>query len=380
MSYSTDDRTFDEPSHLQPQPVTGRRFAGVARHFGKRTLLFTGGILLLAASAWYAANWWVTGRFVETTDDAYVGGDVTPIAPHVSGYIQSILVHDNQYVRAGQPLVRLDPDDYLAALDHARAAISERKAAVAALNAEYELQHAAIRQAEANLAARQAEATFAAEEATRYRTLANNDAGSRQDAQRALASARKGAAAVTAATAAVVVSKQRLSVLKTRIIGAKAAIRAAEADLRIARLRLGYTTIDSPIDGYVGDRSAQVGAYVPAGTNLLSVVPARGLWVDANFKEDDLHRMKPGDPATIVADVSPGRVLHGHVASLAPATGAVFSVIPPQNATGNFTKIVQRVPVRIVLDGETSTLGLLRPGLSATVSVNTKRQPGDRHS
>jgi len=380
MSYSTDDRTIDEPDHLQPRPVTGGRFAGVAGLFGRRTLLVAAGILLLAASAWYAANWWVTARFVETTDDAYVGGDVTPIAPHVSGYIQAILVHDNQYVHAGQPLVRLDPDDYLAALDHARAAISEREAALAALKAEYELQHTAIRQAEANLAARQAEAAFAAQEATRYRVLAHNDAGSRQDAQRALAATRKAAATVNAATAAVVVSKQQLSVLGTRITGAEAAIRAAEADLRIARLRLGYTTIDSPIDGYVGDRSAQAGAYVPTGTNLLSLVPASGLWVDANFKESDLHRMKPDDPATIVADVSPGRVLHGHVASLAPATGAVFSVIPPQNATGNFTKIVQRVPVRIVLDGDASTLGLLRPGLSATVSVNTKRRADDGHS
>ncbi len=380
MSYPTDDRTIDVPDHPQPRPITGRRLADVPRRFGKRMLLLAAGIALLAASAWYAANCWVAGRFVETTDDAYVGGDVTPIAPHISGYIQSILVHDNQYVRAGQPLVRLDPADYLAALDHARAAVAERKAAVAALQARYELQHTAIRQAEANLAARQAEATFAAQEATRYRTLANNDAGSRQDAQRALAGVHKAAASVNAATAAVAVSKQLLSVLQTRITGAKAATRAAEADFRIARLRLGYTTIDSPVDGYVGDRSAQAGAYVPAGTNLLSVVPARGLWVDANFKESDLHRMQPGDPATIVVDVSPGRVLHGHVASLAPATGAVFSVIPPQNATGNFTKIVQRVPVRIVLDGDTSTLGLLRPGLSALVSVNTKRLPANRHS
>ncbi|HQT75206.1 MAG TPA: HlyD family secretion protein, partial [Acidiphilium sp.] len=284
MSYPTDDRTIDVPDHLQPRPITGRRFADMPPRFGKRMLLLAAGIVLLAASAWYAANWWVAGRFVETTDDAYVGGDVTPIAPHISGYIQSILVHDNQYVRAGQPLVRLDPADYLAALDHASAAVAERKAAVAALQAKYELQHTAIRQAEANLAARQAEATFAAQEATRYRTLANNDAGSRQDAQRALAGVRKAAAAVNAATAAVVVSKQLLSVLQTRITGAKAATRAAEADFRIARLRLGYTTIDSPVDGYVGDRSAQAGAYVPAGTNLLSVVPARGLWVDANFK------------------------------------------------------------------------------------------------
>ena len=126
----------------------------------------------------------------------------------------------------------------------------------------------------------------------------------------------------------------------------------AQADLQTARLNLGYTEIRAPIDGYVGNRAAQVGAYVAAGTYLLSVVPSHGLWVDANFKEDQLARMTPGEPATVVADVLPGHAFHGHVASLAPGTGAVFSVIPPENATGNFTKIVQRVPVRILLDGE----------------------------
>ena len=163
---------------------------------------------------------------------------------------------------------------------------------------------------------------------------------------------------------------QQLAVLDAEIEAASADVAQAEADLRTARLNLGYTEIPAPIDGYVGNRSAQVGAYVATGTNLLSVVPARGLWVDANFKEDQLARMRPGEPATIVADVLPGRTFHGHVASLAPATGAVFSVIPPENATGNFTKIVQRVPVRIVLDGGAAELGLLRPGLSATVSVD----------
>jgi membrane fusion protein, multidrug efflux system len=128
------------------------------------------------------------------------------------------------------------------------------------------------------------------------------------------------------------------------------------------------------MDGYVGNRSAQVGAYVATGTDLLSVVPAHGLWVDANFKEDQIARMKPGDPVTFVADVLPSRTFHGHVASLAPATGAVFSVIPPQNATGNFTKIVQRVPIRVALDGDAQQLGLLRAGLSTTVSVNTRHQ------
>ncbi len=177
------------------------------------------------------------------------------------------------------------------------------------------------------------------------------------------------------AQAALTAANQQLGVLDTQLIIATANVTQAEADLRLADLNLGYTVVTAPVAGYVGNRSAQVGAYVAAGTNLLSVVPARGLWVDANFKEDQIGKMKPDSPATVVADVLPGRSFHGHVGSLAPATGAVFSVIPPQNATGNFTKIVQRVPVRIWLDGDGQDLGLLRAGLSTYVSVDTR--PGD---
>jgi membrane fusion protein (multidrug efflux system) len=160
--------------------------------------------------------------------------------------------------------------------------------------------------------------------------------------------------------------------LGANIEEASAAVAQAKADLETARLDLGYTEIRSPIEGYVGNRAAQVGAYVAQGTYLLSIAPARGLWVDANFKEDQLARVKPGQPATVAADVLPGRVFHGHVLSLAPATGAVFSVIPPENATGNFTKIVQRVPVRIALDDQNAILGAIRPGLSTYATVDTR--------
>jgi membrane fusion protein (multidrug efflux system) len=167
-------------------------------------------------------------------------------------------------------------------------------------------------------------------------------------------------------------ARQQMSVLQAEIAAARAGVAQAKADVETARLNLGYTEIRSPIDGYVGNRAAQVGAYVASGAYLLSVIPSRGLWVDANFKEDQLARMRPGQTATVVADVLPGKTLHGHVASLSPGTGAIFSVIPPENATGNFTKIVQRVPVRIALDDGDARLGELRPGLSATVSVDTR--------
>jgi membrane fusion protein, multidrug efflux system len=338
----------------------------------RRQLVALGLGLLTLGALWYGEQWWTVGRFIESTDDAYVGGDVTPIAPHVAGFVAQILVTDNQYVRQGQPLIRLDTRDFQAALDRATATVSERQADRANLEAKVTLQQATIRQAEADLAAKQAVAVFAAKDAVRYRALARVSAGTVQDSQRAQAATQTAQAAVLASTAALDAARQQLAVLDTAIAGAKAAEAQAEADQRTAQLDRGYTEIDAPIDGYIGDRAAQVGAYVTAGSALLSVVPAHGLWVDANFKEDELARMKPGQRATVVADVLPGRVFHGHVVSLAPATGAVFSVIPAQNATGNFTKIVQRVPVRIALDGSDATLGLLRPGLSTTVSVDTK--------
>jgi len=341
----------------------------------RRSLVAIALSLLTLAALWYGEQWWTAGRFVETTDDAYVGGDVTPIAPHVAGFVAQILVADNQYVRQGQPLIRLDARDFQAALDRATAIVSERQADLANLEAKTTLQQATIRQAEADLAAKKAAAVFADEDAIRYRTLARVSAGSVQDSQRALAATQTAQAAVLASAAALDAAKQELAVLETEIAGAKAAETQAAADRQTAQLNLGYTEIDAPIDGYVGDRAAQIGAYITSGTELLSIVPAHGLWIDANFKEDELAHMKPGQPATVVADVLPGRVFRGHVLSLAPATGAVFSVIPAQNATGNFTKIVQRVPVRIALDGADATLDLLRPGLSTTVAVDTKSEP-----
>jgi membrane fusion protein, multidrug efflux system len=322
--------------------------------------------------AWYGHEWWTVGRFIESTDDAYVGGNVTAISPHVAGFVADILVGDNQHVRAGQLLVRLDPRDYQAALDHAQAVVQERTATLASLGAKYVLQQSMIRQATADLAAKAAQATFADEDAKRYASLAATNFGSRQDAEKTLAANRQAQSAVLSSKAGLEAARQQLSVLETEIIEARAEVAQAQSDLQTARLNLGYTEIRAPVDGYIGNRAARVGEYVANGAYLLSVIPAHGLWVDANFKEDQLARMHPGQKATVVADVLPGTVFHGHLLSLAPGTGAVFSVIPPENATGNFTKIVQRVPVRIALDDGDATLGTLRPGLSTTVGVDTR--------
>jgi membrane fusion protein, multidrug efflux system len=341
--------------------------------FARKTLTLAGlALALTTGGAGYGRYWWTTGRFIESTDDAYVGGNVTPVSPHVAGFVAKILVADNQQVRAGQLLIRLDERDFRAVLDHAEAVATGRQAALAALEAKYALQQAMIRQAEANLNAKIAQATFADEDAVRYRNLALTSYGTRQSAERTSAADEAAQSASKAAEAGLSAARQQLAVLDAEIAEARAGIAQAEADLETARLNLGYTEIRSPIDGYVGNRAAQVGAYVASDAYLLSVIPAHGLWVDANFKEDQLADMRPGQPATVIADVVPGKVFHGHVLSLAPGTGAVFSVIPPENATGNFTKIVQRVPVRIALDDGDAGLGALRPGLSTTVSVDTR--------
>ncbi len=338
----------------------------------RRLVLALGGLAALGAIGWYGWHWWQVGRFVATTDDAYVGGNVTTLSARVPGFVGRILVGDNQLVQAGQTVVTLDPADYLARRAAAEAVVRSRTAALATLAARQAMQRSVIEEAAATLAARTAAAAFAATDAARYRTLARSAAGSVQAAQRALAEDGQAGAAVRAARAALETARGQLAVLTAETAGARAALAQAQADLTTAKLDVGYTQITAPVTGYVGDRAAQVGAYVTPGTALLSIVPAHGLWVDANFKEDEIAAMRPGQTVRITADVLPGHPYTGRVLSLAPATGAVFSVIPPQNATGNFTKIVQRVPVRIALVGPADRLSLLRPGLSATVRVDIR--------
>jgi membrane fusion protein (multidrug efflux system) len=346
----------------------------------RKTAAYAGLLALAGAIAGFGVRWWTIGRFVEQTDDAYVGGNVTVIAPHVSGYVAEVLVGDNQLVRSGQPLIRLEGHDFRALLDAASALVAERKATLNRLVAQRDLETLLIREAQAALAAKTAAAEFKTSESERYEALARAEASTQQIAQRWLSESQEARAEVDATSAGLAAARQKLAVVDAQIVEASAALAQADAQRNTAAINLAYTEIVSPIDGYVGDRSAHVGTYVAAGTPLLSVVPAEGLWVDANFKEDQLRDMNPGDPVEVRADVVRSMVFRGHVQSLSPATGAVFSVIPPQNATGNFTKIVQRVPVRIALDGDAATLGVLRPGLSTTVSVRTRGGSGSNPS
>ena len=350
---------------------------GISRPAAKRrprkSQLYAGlGLAALIAAAGFGSHYWTVGRFIESTDDAYVGGDITDLAPRVDGLIAQVAVTDNQYVRAGQLLVKIDDRDYRVALAKAQAEVAGDQASLKNLAANRVLQRALIDEAKAGVSSAEAASGLAGINRSRYRQLAAEQAGSLQDSQTADASSAEAGADVLKAKAALTAAISQLAVIDTQSQQTEAALRGAQADVQNAQLNIGYTEIRAPVDGVVGNRSAHQSGYANIGAQLISIVPARGLWVDANFKEDQLADMVPGEPVTIVADVLPGAKITGHVASLAPASGAVFSILPAENATGNFTKIVQRVPVRILLDGSAAQLGLLRPGLSVTAYVDTK--------
>ncbi len=348
---------------ITPLPAPARR---------RKPLLFGAlGLAALVALGLYAEHWWSAGRFIETTDDAYIGGDVTVIGPKVAGYIEQVLVSDNQRVQAGDLLIRLDSRDYRANLDKAEGAVAGQEALLANLDATEQLQHAVIGQARAGIDATGAEMSRSREDNARYKRLVGSSAVSVESAQRADATFKTAQALNARAEAELLASQRQLQVIATQKLQARAALMQARAERDLARLNLAYTELRAPVDGVIGNRRARPGAYAQAGSQLLSLVPASGLWVDANFKEDQLEHMLPGQRVVIRADVLPGREFHGHLDSLAPATGAQFSVLPPENATGNFTKIVQRVPVRVILDPADGVLGQLRPGLSVNAAVNT---------
>jgi len=341
------------------------------RNKRKRIARALAGIAVVAAVI-YGVHWWSVGRFIEDTDDAYVGGDITVVGPKVSGYIAQLAVTDNQVVHAGDLLVKIDDRDYRAAVAKAEGAVAAQQALLTNLDANERLQQEVIHQAQAGVLAADAETLRSQQDEARYRDLSSRSAVSIESAQRADATFKTAKAASTKAQAALMAAQRQIDVIESQKLQARAALEQAKAELDIARLNEGYTELRAPFDGVIGNRRARVGAYAAAGSQLLSVVPAHGLWVDANFKEDQLARMQSGQAVNVRADVMPGRVFHGHLASLAPATGAQFSVLPPENATGNFTKIVQRVPVRVILDGHDDTLGVLRPGLSVVAEVDTR--------
>ncbi|RQR42185.1 HlyD family secretion protein [Burkholderia sp. Bp9142] len=354
------------------QAAASREAATIERPAKQRRVpwmrIAVGAVIVVVAAA--VLDWLFVLRFQESTDDAYVGGDVTVLAPKVNGFVDKILVTDNQRVKAGDVLVQLDARDYDAKLAQATAEVDSARSAVTELEAKQQLQYAVIGQHAADRNASSAELTRASSDRVRYRELVKSDAVSNQIVERADADYSKADAAVARSDAALLASKRQLDVLGAQLADARARVNTALAAQRVAALNVEYTTIRSPVDGYVGNRTGRVGMLANVGVPLLTVVPASGLWIDANFKEDQLRKMRAGDRVDVTLDASSTQ-LHGRVDSLAPATGATFSVLPPENATGNFTKIVQRVPVRVHLDPRPGIEQVLRPGLSAVVTVHT---------
>ncbi|MEZ2131797.1 MULTISPECIES: HlyD family secretion protein [unclassified Sinorhizobium] len=358
----------------QPASIEGKP----ARRRGRSLLMGAATIALIAAGAYYGHQYWTVGRFFVSTDDAYVQADNSTIAPKISGYIAEVLVGDNESVKAGQPLARIDDRDFRAALDQARADVSAAEATVAAKQASLDIQQSTIAAARATVDVDRANETFAEQNNKRYSNLATNGYAPVQTAQLAASQIAAAQATVIRDGAALDAAVKQVDLLKAELSQAKATLAHDQAVQRQAELNLSYTTIMAPVDGIVGNRTLRVGQYVQAGTQLMSIVPTTAAYIVANYKETQLTDVHAGQPVDIEVDTFPGRVYHGHVDSLAPASGQEFALLPPDNATGNFTKVVQRIPVKITLDGDAAATGDLRPGMSVQPSIDT-RSDADRH-
>ncbi|HWX62541.1 HlyD family secretion protein [Bradyrhizobium sp.] len=343
-----------------------------AKEAFRKLLLAGAAVAVLGGASWYGYDYWTVGRYLVSTDDAYVKADNTTIAPKVSGYLTDVKVGDNERVTAGQVLARIDDRDFTVALDQAKADVSAAQAALASKQAQLDVQQAVIAAAKATVDVDTATKTFALQENKRYTDLAATGFGSVQNAQAAQSRNAGAEAAIQRDTANLASALKQVELLKAEIAQATAAVARATALEKQAELNLGYTTISAPIDGVVGNRTLRTGQFVQAGTQLMSLVPASGAYVVANFKETQLTHVGKGQAVDLEVDMFPGQIVHGHVDSLAPASGQEFALLPPDNATGNFTKVVQRIPVKIALD---DTSIALRPGMSVIPTIATRSQP-----
>ena len=342
---------------------------------GIRRLLMVGASLAaMAGGGDYGWDYWTVGRFNISTDDAYVQADSVTIAPKVSGYLGEVLVGDNEPVKAGQVLTRIDDRDYRVSLDQAKADVLAALAAIESKKAALDTQQAVIEAARATVTVSQASQVFAEQENKRYADLASTGYGSVQNAQQAASRIAASRATVQRDNAALNSATKQVGQLKAELAQAEAALARARALEHQAELNLSYTTVRAPTDGVVGNRTLRVGQYVNAGTQLMSVVPTAAVYVVANYKETQLTDVRKGQRVTVEVDMFPGRTFTGRVDSLAPASGQTFALLPPDNATGNFTKVVQRIPVRISLDPSSAATGDLRPGMSVEPVIDTKEQ------
>ncbi len=329
----------------------------------------------LATLRWDA---WVGNAAIQTTNDAYVRAELTKLSSRVAGEVLKVAVSDFQRVKTGDLLVQIDPADYEAQVAQAEATVEAAQAALDNLSNQIELQYATIAQAEAQQVSATAAEVEAQEEEQRQQSLSQSEAGTKQRLEQATAAYAKAQADVRASRAVIAAQRHQLDVLTGTKKQRGAELAGAKAALAAARLKLGYTRITAPFDGVVGERQVQPGDYVNIGSNLIAVVPLPHVYVVANYKETQLTHVTPGQPVDVSIDTFPGQRLHGRVERIAPASGSQFALLPPDNATGNFTKVVQRIPVRIQLDDEQPLLARLLPGMSVVTHIHTDRTDGGR--
>jgi membrane fusion protein (multidrug efflux system) len=327
----------------------------------------------LAATGYLGWEYWTVWSYEVSTDDAYVQADNTTIAPRVSGYLTQVLANDNERVKTGQVLARIDDRDFKVAVAQANADVEAAKAALANKEASLDAQHSVIDSAKATIDVDKANETFAEQDNQRYAHLATTGYGSVQNAQQAQARILAARASIARDTAALMNAQKQIDILQAEVGQAKATLAHDDAVEEQAELNLSYTKVLSPIDGVVGNRTLRVGQYVQAGTQLMAVVPMNATYIVANFKETQLEHVRPGQAVNVEVDTFPGVEIPARVDSLAPASGQQFALLPPDNATGNFTKIVQRIPVKITFDPDGPLAGELRPGMSVYPTIETKK-------
>ncbi|MCP8940793.1 HlyD family secretion protein [Alsobacter sp. SYSU M60028] len=339
------------------------------RRSRKRLILPLVALAALGAGGYYGYGYYTTGRFIVSTDDAYVKADVTTLAAKVPGYIAEV-AEPNSHVRAGDVVARIDDGDYRLAVEAARGKLATQQATVERYSRQIEAQQATLAQARAQLTAAEADAARAEADFQRATQLAAAEYGSKQRLDAARAERDRLQAGVEAARAAIATAQANIEVTRAQQEEARGALAELRTALARAERDLSFTVVTAPVDGVIGNRAAERGNYAQAGARLAALVPLHAVYVEANFKETQLARLKPGQAVDIDVDALPGHTIHGRVESFAPGSGSVFSLLPPENATGNFTKIVQRVPVRISIQSPVDE-GALRPGLSVVAQVRT---------
>ena len=357
-------------------PPAAAPVAGKPKKSGRKKFILAVVLLaVLGGGAYYGYHYWTESRFLVSTDDAYVGADMSIVSPKITGYVQSVPVVANQAVVAGQPLVVIDDGDFRLALETAEARIATQRASIDRIAAQRDAAEAQLGEATASKTAVSVALDKAELDLSRASDLVKSGAGTKAGRDTTQSARDSAAANVAGADATIAAAKANVAVLDAQRKEAERTVRELEIARDQAKRDLTFTTINAPYDGVVGNLSVEPGDLVSSGKRLAAIVPMSKVYIDANFKETQLGELRPGQKVRVELDAAPGQEFEGTVTSLSPASGSVFSLLPSDNATGNFTKVVQRVPVRIALDDTAEFSGQFRPGLSAVVAVDIRTGP-----